>query len=173
MRPLRNGRAPLLKGCLMDRHLERFVDNLDIYEEIPRDNIRALLINAIEAMPPKLKLKTHNYILTKKDVGYYVEAVRIVRPKLEEMVNVIEKRKANRKYSRDSKDFGLINHRIYVEARGLQKKYRNVKIEYIKSMIEGLLEGRAVKYFDAVVKDVQIFLEDKRIKDANRFNFKK
>lgn len=157
----------------MEQHIERFVNNLDIYDEISRDNIRALLINTIESMPPKLKLKQHNYMVTKKDVAYYVEAVRLVRPKLEEMVRTIEKRKANRKYKKDSTDFGLINHRIFVEARGLQKKYRNVKIEHIKSMIEGLLEGRAVKYLDSVVKDVAIYLENKRIQDANRFNFKK
>lgn len=157
----------------MKRHIRRFANILNIYEEIPIENIEALLINTIEAMPPRQKIEGYNYVVTKKDIACVVEAVKIVRVKLEEMVKTIEKRKANRKYSKDSKDFGLINHRIYVEARGLQKKYKNVKVDYIKTMIENLLEGRAVKYLDDVIKDVNIYLEDKRIRDANRFNFKK
>lgn len=155
------------------RRIKSFANILNIYNEIPIENIEALLVNTIEAMPPRQKIEGYNYVVTKKDVAVYVEAVKIVRIKLEEIVKTIEKRKANRKYSKDSKDFGLINHRIYVEARGLQKKYKNVKVDYIKSMIENLLEGRAVKYLDDVIKDVNIYLNDKRIRDANRFNFKK
>lgn len=155
------------------RRIKSFANILNIYDEIPIENIEALLVNTIEAMPPRQKIEGYNYVVTKKDVAVYVEAVKIVRLKLEEIVKTIEKRKANRKYSKDSKDFGLINHRIYVEARGLQKKYKNVKVDYIKSMIENLLEGRAVKYLDDVIKDVNIYLNDKRIRDANRFNFKK
>lgn len=155
------------------RYIKKFANILNIYDEIPIENIEALLINTVEAMPPRQKIAGYNYVVTKKDSAVYVEAVKIVRLKLEEMVKTIEKRKANRKYSKDSKDFGLINHRIYVEARGLQKKYKNVKVDYIKTMIENLLEGRAVKYLDDVIKDVNIYLEDKRIRDANRFNFKK
>lgn len=155
------------------RRIKSFANILNIYDEIPIENIEALLVNTIEAMPPRQKIEGYNYVVTKKDVAVYVEAVKIVRLKLEEIVKTIEKRKANRKYSKDSKDFGLINHRIYVEAMGLQKKYKNVKVDYIKSMIENLLEGRAVKYLDDVIKDVSIYLNDKRIRDANRFNFKK
>lgn len=155
------------------RYIKKFANILNIYEEIPIENIEALLINVVEAMPPRQKIEGYNYVVTKKDSAVYVEAVKVVREKLEEMVKTIEKRKGNRKYSKDSKDFGLINHRIYVEARGLQDKYKNVKVDYIKTMIENLLEGRAVKYLDDVVKDVNIYLNDKKVRDANRFNFKK
>lgn len=155
------------------RYIKKFANILNIYEEIPIENIEALLINVVEAMPPRQKIEGYNYIVTKKDSAVYVEAVKVVREKLEEMVKTIEKRKGNRKYSKDSKDFGLINRRIYVEARGLQDKYKNVKVDYIKTMIENLLEGRAVKYLDDVVKDVNIYLNDKKVRDANRFNFKK
>lgn len=155
------------------RYIKKFANILNIYEEIPIENIEALLINVVEAMPPRQKIEGYNYVVTKKDSAVYVEAVKVVREKLEEMVKTIEKRKGNRKYSKDSKDFGLINRRIYVEARGLQDKYKNVKVDYIKTMIENLLEGRAVKYLDDVVKDVNIYLNDKKVRDANRFNFKK